>query len=80
MQLLGHKWTKLGQIVTTQNTTFNYVPVRSVFTGDKVTLGEAFLQIFRFSPINIIPPVPPIHSSPTLYKRTNWQRRWIKHA
>jgi hypothetical protein len=40
---------------------------RSIHVGfvvDKVALGQVFLRVLRFSPANIIPPLPHIHLSP----------------
>jgi hypothetical protein len=34
------------------------------FVVDKVALGQVFLQVLRFSPANIIPPLLHIHLSP----------------
>jgi hypothetical protein len=36
---------------------FNHRSVHVGFVVDKVTLGQVFLQVLRFSPVNFIPPV-----------------------
>jgi hypothetical protein len=36
---------------------FDPLSVHVVFVVDKVALGQAFLRVLRFSPVNFIPPV-----------------------
>ena len=37
-------------------------PVQVGFLVDEVALGQMFLQVYRFSPVSIIPPVLHAHS------------------
>jgi hypothetical protein len=53
--------------------------VRSVHVGfvvDKVALGQVFLRVLRFSPVNFIPPVPQYYEKD---KENNNHNRHLHH-
>ena len=65
------RWLVACTCLLPRRSGFDPRQVHAIFIVDKVKRGQIFLRVLRFSPVNIIPPVPHTQLHVTLTRRTN---------